>query len=92
MFRVELDNVRKYRNASEWHEIPRARCNGLEIVGYGAIIKQICAALAQQGGDLEGLVEVYRGGTLCFTKVPLKAWFCARPKKGKPHEKAQEKA
>ena len=92
MFRVELDNVRKYRNASEWHEIPRARCNGLEIVGYGAIIKQICKALAQQGADLEGLIEVYRGGTLCFTKAPLKSWFLKAPKEGKPHEKDQEKA
>ena len=64
--------MRKYRNASEWHEIPRARCNGLEIVGYGAIIKQICKALAQQGADLEGLVEVYRGWDTVFYKSAAK--------------------
>jgi len=77
MHRIELDSVRKYRNAREWHEVPRARCNGLEIVGYGKIIRQLCASLAEQGADLEGLVEVYRGDTLCFAKVPLKRWFCA---------------
>ena len=82
MYRVELDNVRKYRNAREWHEVPRASCNGLQVTGYGKIIRQLCASLAEQGADLEGGVEVYRDDTLCFTKVPLKRWFCARREDG----------
>lgn len=75
VIRIELDNVRKYRNASEYHEVPRARCEGIEKTGQGRLIKAICNELAAQNRDINEVVEVWRGDTLCFNRAPLKLWI-----------------
>jgi hypothetical protein len=72
---VQLDAVRKYRNKSEYRTIPRVRCNDLEVIGDGKIIRRILRQAHDEGASLDALVEVYRGETLCFRLAPLKAWI-----------------
>ena len=79
---IELDTVRKYRNASEWRNVNRARCGQYEATGDGKVIEQICRDMAKNGET--GAVEVWRGQTLCFTALPLEIW--ASGKAGKQEQ------
>lgn len=71
---IRLDTVRKYRNASEYRLIGRARSGGLEVVGDGRLIRKILQQRHAAGASLEATVEVFRGETLCFVRAPLKSW------------------
>jgi hypothetical protein len=78
--RINLDAVRVYRNKSEYRSVPRARSSlGHEIVGDGPIISRLAALLRQENPGFQGLLEVYRGDTLCFKPTPLKAAFVKGP-------------
>jgi hypothetical protein len=73
--RVELDAVRKYRNASEWRTQQRARIGeDIEVVGDGEVIKPALRAYAEKNPQISGQVEVWRGDTLCFIPKALNLW------------------
>jgi len=73
-YRIELDTVRKSRNTSEYRNINRATCEGISTQGDGAIVQQLCAILAENNPHIGAVVEVWRGATLVFHKMPLKQW------------------
>jgi hypothetical protein len=83
--RIELDTIRKYRNASEWRSINRARCGQYEATGDGKVIEQICRDMEKNGET--GAVEVWRGATLCFPSALLQIW--ASGKAGKQEQPEQ---
>ena len=73
MIKIELDEVKKWRNKTEYREIPRAKCGNMEVIGYGEIVARLCAELAELY-DGAKMVEVFRGGTLCFKPRELQNW------------------
>jgi hypothetical protein len=75
MARIELDTVRRYRGKREYNMMQRARCEGLEVVGNGFIVREICKLLRGAGKPLEEPIEVYRGVTSCFVVMPLQRWL-----------------
>lgn len=78
--RITLDAVRVNHNKSEYRNIPRARSSqGHELVGDGPLVARMAAILRDENPGFEGLLEVYRGDTLCFIPVPLKTAFLAGP-------------
>ena len=78
--RITLDSVRVHRNKSEYRNIPRARSSqGHELVGDGPLVARMAAILREENPGFEGLLEVYRGDTLCFIPVPLKRAFLKGP-------------
>lgn len=79
--RIELDTIRKHRNAKEYRPINRARCGSMEQVGDGAIIQRLCANLLAHH-DPETVVHVYRNGTLCFRPESLSVWASGKLGRG----------
>jgi hypothetical protein len=75
MARIELDTVRRYRGKREYNMMQRARCEGLEVVGNGFIVREMCKLLRGAGKPLEEPIEVYRGVTSCFVVMPLQRWL-----------------
>ena len=75
MARIELDTVRRYRGKREYNIMQRARCEGLEVVGNGFIVREMCKLLRGAGKPLEEPIEVYRGVTSCFVVMPLQRWL-----------------
>ena len=75
MARIELDTVRRYRGKREYSMMQRARCEGLEVVGNGFIVREMCKLLRGAGKPLEEPIEVYRGVTSCFVVMPLQRWL-----------------
>ena len=75
MARIELDTVRSYRGKREYNMMQRARCEGLEVVGNGFIVRELCKLLRDAGKPLEEPIEVYRGVTSCFVVMPLQRWL-----------------
>ena len=75
MARIELDTVRRYRGKREYNMMQRARCEGLEVVGNGFIVREMCKLLRGAGKPLEEPIEVYRGVTSCFAVMPLQRWL-----------------
>ena len=75
MARIELDTVRRYRGKREYNMMQRARCEGLEVVGNGFIVREMCKLLRGAGKPLEEPIEVYRGVTSCFIVMPLQRWL-----------------
>ena len=75
MARIELDTVRGYRGKREYNMMQRARCEGLEVVGNGFIVREMCKLLRGAGKPLEEPIEVYRGVTSCFVVMPLQRWL-----------------
>ena len=75
MARIELDTVRRYRGKREYNMMQRARCEGLEVVGNGFIVRELCKLLRDAGKPLEEPIEVYRGVTSCFVVMPLQRWL-----------------
>ena len=75
MARIELDTVRRYRGKREYNMMQRARCEGLEVVGNGFIVREMCNLLRGAGKPLEEPIEVYRGVTSCFVVMPLQRWL-----------------
>ena len=75
MARIELDTVRSYRGKQEYNMMQRARCEGLEVVGNGFIVREMCKLLRGAGKPLEEPIEVYRGVTSCFVVMPLQRWL-----------------
>ncbi len=73
-YRIELDTVRRYRSKNEYHNMQRATCGEHVVTGYGFVVRMLCKRIAENNGDLEGIVEVYRGDTPCFKAMPLKQW------------------
>ncbi|WP_342070564.1 hypothetical protein [Yoonia algicola] len=74
--RINLDAVRVYRNKGEYREVGRARTSlGHEITGDGAKLAKLASILREENPDFNGLLEVYRGDTLCFIPMPLKSAF-----------------
>ena len=73
MLKIELDAVKKWRNKSEYREIPRARCGNTAVIGHGRVIAQLCAELAEVY-QCDEMVEVWRGDTLCFKPQELGFW------------------
>ena len=74
MLRIELDEVKKWRNKSEFQRVPRARHGNLAITGYGKIVAKICAELSEIYDGTE-MVEVWRGDMLCFQPQTLERWI-----------------
>ena len=78
--RIDLDAVRVYRNRSEYRTTQRARSSlGHEIIGDGFIVAQMADTLRSETPRFEGLLEVFRGDTPCFTPMPLKTAFLKGP-------------
>ena len=75
MARIDLDTVRRYRGKREYNMMQRARCEGLEVVGNGFIVRELCKLLRDAGKPLEEPIEVYRGVTSCFIVMPLQRWL-----------------
>jgi len=75
MARIELDTVRRYRGKREYNMMQRARCEGLEVVSNGFIVREMCKLLRGAGKPLEEPIEVYRGVTSCFVVMPLQRWL-----------------
>ena len=73
MLKIELDEVKKWRNKSEYREIPRARCGNIEVIGHGKIVSRLCAELAELYDEAE-MVEVWRGDVPCFKPRKLGFW------------------
>jgi len=76
---IHLDTVKKYRNASEYRPVGRARWNDIEEVGDGYIIKSLCRRIAAENPQISGHVRVFRGDMLCFEPSPLKTWLRRNP-------------
>lgn len=76
MVRIELDSVKKHRNASEWRMIGRASAMGHESVGDGNNIVNLCRKLLDAG--FQGYCEVYRNGRLVFGEIPIAVWAAGK--------------
>lgn len=88
--RINLDAVRVYRNKSEYRTTPRARSSlGHELTGDGRIVSKLAAVLREENPQFEGLLEVYRGDTLCFIPTPLKTAFLTGPQPEQLRRKSQ---
>lgn len=94
--RIYLDTVRVYRNKSEYRPMNRARSSlGHEIKGDGFIVSKMASILRAENPHFDGLLEVYRGETLCFVPVPLKTAFLKGPqpknlRKEKPQAQGEQ--
>ena len=78
--RIDLDTVRVYRNSKEHRPMNRARSSlGHEIKGDGFIVSKLASILRAENPQFDGLLEVYRGDTPCFTPMPLKTAFLKGP-------------
>lgn len=78
--RIDLDAVRVYRNKNEYRTKPRAKSSlGHEVTGDGPIISELASILRAENPQFDGLLEVYRGETPCFTPMPLKTAFLRGP-------------
>jgi hypothetical protein len=84
MIRIELDSVRKYRNAQEWRNVNRASALGMEEVGDHDVIKVLCRRITEAGHT--GDVEVWRGELPCFKAAPLAVWASGKALKGEQPE------
>jgi len=73
--RVELDEVRKYRNQNEYHGVPRASIGEISSVGWGKNIINVLKAFHENNPQINPQVEVYRGDTLCFKVMTLNQWL-----------------
>jgi hypothetical protein len=74
--KIELDAVRKYRNASEWRTQQRARIgDDIEVVGDGEIIKPALRAYSEKNPRFIGQVEVWRNGTMVFITCGINQWL-----------------
>ena len=74
LIRIELDAIRRPRGPKEVQRLQRARWRDVEVIGNGFIVEKICAAILKRGIDPETPVEIYRDGTLCFTRASLHRW------------------
>ena len=90
MIRIELNSVKKSRNASEWRMVNRASAAGLEDVGDHDVIAGLCRKLAAEGHA--GDVEVWRAGTKCFNAIALEEWATGKALKGEQPEHLRRKA
>lgn len=91
MLRIELDTVRKYRTKQEYRQINRATCGELSVEGDGWNIHKLCQLLAENN-PRNTVVEVYRGGTLCFTPEALEKWASGKFGKGDQPEHLRKEA
>lgn len=80
MHRIELDSVKRHRNAQEWRMVPRARCGDLESVGDGQNIKIVAQLMLAAG--MVGPVTVYRGKTPVFLSGTVEEWASGKFGKG----------
>lgn len=86
VYRIELDSVRRQRSTREHRYVPRARCNGHEVVGDGFIVRDLCRILAGQNSQIDAVVEVFRGDTPAFKPMPIKTWLKDNPFAGEQPE------
>jgi len=78
--RIDLDEVRVYRSKNEYRPVGRARTSlGHEITGDGPKLAKLASILREENPQFDGLLEVYRGDTLCFIPMPLKTAFLKGP-------------
>jgi hypothetical protein len=84
MIRMELDSVRKYRNAQEWRPVNRARAEGIEEVGDHSVIVGLCQKLIEAGHT--GKVEVWRGAMPVFSAIDIEMWANRRVGNGEQPE------
>ncbi|PHS02805.1 MAG: hypothetical protein COA78_20390 [Blastopirellula sp.] len=82
---IELTEVDKWQNKSEYTSIPKATCEEFNVStsGYGMVVKDLALILGANNCDISRLVEVRRSGTLVFNKVPLKRWLDKSDKRPK---------
>ena len=88
--RIELDSVRKHRNANEWRTVGRASCQGHELIGDGAKIADLCRILLSEGHS--GPVEVWRGQTPVFAAMDLETWASGKALRGEQPEQLRKQA
>ncbi len=81
---IELDTIRKYRNAAEWRSVNRARCGQYEATGDGKVIEELCRDMVKNGET--GQAEVWRAGMLCFAPQSLEKWASGKVGKGEQPE------
>ena len=76
VYRIELDEVKKHRNRSEWRTVPRARCAalGIEIIADGNGIGKVCDMIAEVA-ESDSSVTVWRGDMLVFHEARLEHWL-----------------
>lgn len=88
--RIDLDAVRVYRNKHEYRTKPRAKSSlGHEITGDGPLVSKLAAILREENPEFDGLLEVYRGDTLCFIPTHLKTAFLKGPQPKHLRRKSQ---
>ena len=74
--RVELDSVKKHRNASEWRNVNRARCGEIEAVGDGRVEVESALSLLEAG--MAGKMAVFRGERMVFGPWDVADWAAGR--------------
>ena len=90
--RIEMDSVKKYTNKNEYHTVPRVRALEEEVMGNGEIVRKLCSILIEKNPQINPLVYVFRGNTLCFIPKPLKSWLEeGAVKKGEQPEQFKKK-
>ena len=88
-YRMELDSVRKNRNAHAWRNINRARCGEFESVGDGDNIKAVCRMMLEAGHT--GVIDIYRNGTPVFLGVTIERWASGKALRGEQPEHLRKK-
>jgi hypothetical protein len=73
--RIEIDEVKKYRNRQEYHTLLRARLGDLEVINPDSVIKPILKLFHEKNPGFNPIVEVYRGDTPCFMPMALNSWL-----------------
>lgn len=72
--RIELDSVKKHRNAQEWRNVNRASACGIEVTGDGTLIDKLCQSLIDAGHAPDTPASVWRNGTPVFRANNLRIW------------------
>lgn len=85
--RIDLDSVKKHRNAQEWRWVNRATCGDVSSTGDGGNIVKVAKALIERGHAPEVEVKCYRGNMLCLSGASLAIW--AAGKFGRGEQPAQ---
>lgn len=75
--RIELGSTIQRRNSQEYRKVPTIRWGDYLEQGDHASISVLCKRMNEDG--YEGLVEVYRSGTVCWHPLPIERWLGGLP-------------
>lgn len=85
-YRIELGSVRKDRNNSEYRMVPCATWQDMKEIGDHNIVASLCRKISLRFSCDLGTVEVFRGDTPVFNKIPLQTWLKSNPFAGEQPE------